>query len=475
MTLRLLLVVAGLAALPAGGASDAPRLTDAFPPEEFAARRARVLEAIGDGIAVLQGAGEPAGFTRFRQNNQFFYLTGVEAPQALLLLDGGSKTATLYLPPWDEQAARWEGPRLVPGAEAARLTGIHEVLPRDAFAAALRAAATQGRRLFVPHRPEGLGATTPHSVTRHAEAVAADPWDGRRSRAARFVERLAAEAPGAVIADLDPTLDRLRLVKSPREIALLGEATRLATSAIAEVIRSAAPGSREHELEAIADYVFRQGGAQGAAYFALSATGANTFYPHYHGGRAELKAGDLVLFDYGPDYKYYASDVTRLFPASGRFTPLQRERYTVYLRMYQALVASIRPGISTQELQRQAAGRMDAIAGSYPFSNEATRLAARALADAVRSGGFHAVGHMVGMAVHDVHPPFDVLEPGMAFTVEPAMIVEAERVYIRLEDLVVVTPGGVEVLSGALPVEPEAIEALMAETGRFEPTARGTR
>jgi Xaa-Pro aminopeptidase len=227
----------------------------------------------------------------------------------------------------------------------------------------------------------------------------------------------------------------------------------------------------------VADYVFKQGGAQGVAYFALAAAGSNAFHPHYHGGRAMLKASDLVLFDYAPDYKYYASDVTRMFPAAGRFTPEQKERYTVYLRMYQALMASIKPRVAPRDVVRDAVVKMDAIVGSFPFSSDVNREAARAFVDRYRTSTRNSLGHMVGMEVHDVQPAFEVLEPGMIFTIEPALTVPDERVYIRLEDVILITETGYENLSGFLQVEPDAIEALMAEHGRFEdqPPARGTK
>jgi Xaa-Pro aminopeptidase len=472
-----MLVMAVVAVCAAAGSADSPRYTDVFPLEEFAARRARVLDAIGDGIAVLQGAPDYPAYVKFRQNNQFFYLTGVEVPRALLLLDGRAKSATLFLPPRNERMERSEGPVLVPGDEAARLTGIPRVLDREAFAGVLKATATPGRAVFVPHRPEVLGAGTPRAATDAAEAVAADPWDGRPSRPAQFIARLKAAAPGLEIRDLDPTVDRMRLVKSPREIALIREATRLSGEAIAEAIRSARPGQHEHDLEAIADYVFKRGGSQGVAYFALAAAGKNAFYPHYHGGRAELKAGDLVLFDYAPDYKYYTSDVTRMFPVSGRFSPEQRERYTIYLRLYQALMTSIKPRAAPKDVIREAVAKMDAIVAGFTFSSDPTRVAARAFVDRYRESTRNSLGHMIGMAVHDVQPDFDVLEPGMTFTIEPALTVPDERVYIRLEDAILITETGYENLSGFLPMEPEAIEKLMAEPGRFEdqPPARGTR
>lgn len=460
----LALVALAAAALPA----QTPLFTSATPPSEFAARRARVFEAIGDGVAVLQGAAEHPAYLRFRQNNQFYYLTGVAVPRALLLLDGRTKAATLFLAPRNERMERSEGPVLVPGEEAARLTGIPRVADRGTFGEALKAAATAGRTVYIPHRAESLGAGTPQAAAGHAAASLKDPWDGRPSRAALFVERVKAAAPGAAIADLDPVLDGLRLIKSEHEIALIREATRLSGAAIAEAIRSARPGQKENDLEAVADYVFKQGGAQGVAYFALAAAGRNAHYPHYHGGEAELRSGDLVLFDYAPDYRYYTSDVTRMFPASGRFTPEQRERYTVYLRLYQALMESIAPRVAPRDVIRAAVVKMDRIVSAFGFSSDVNRRAAEAFVDRYRSNTRNSLGHMVGMEVHDVNPPVDTLQPGMIFTIEPALTVPDERVYIRLEDVILMTESGYENLSASLPVEPDAIEALMAETGRFE-------
>ena len=145
-----------------------PLFTDAFPPEEFAARRARVMEAIGDGVAVLQGATEYPAYVKFRQNNQFFYLTGIEVPRAILVIDGKTKQSTAYLPARNERSERSEGPVLVPGDEAIKLTGIGRVADRDTFAAALAALNEQGRTLYMPHRAEALGAATPHAVADHA-------------------------------------------------------------------------------------------------------------------------------------------------------------------------------------------------------------------------------------------------------------------------------------------------------------------
>jgi Xaa-Pro aminopeptidase len=445
-----------------------PLFTDAFPPEEFAARRAKVLTAIGDGIAVLQGATEYPAYVPFRQNNQFFYLTGVEVPRALVLLDGRTGQTTLFVQPRNERLEAFEGLVLVPGNEAARLTGIAAVRPRDDFAAVFTAAAQGGRTVYTPLRAESLGAGTPHAASAHAEATSADPWDGRPSREKQFVERLKAHAPGVQVKYLDPILDVVRLIKSPREIAIMREATRLSGLGLMEGIRNAHPGLHEHEIAAMADYVFARGGSQGIAYFPLVATGTNAFWPHYHGGNGELKAGDLVLFDYAPDYKYYSADVTRMFPASGHFTHAQRELYTVYLRLYQALMTSIKPHVAPRDIIRDAVAKMDGIVSRFSFNNDKHRRAASEFVDDFRNNTSNTLGHTVGMEVHDVYPPTDVLKPGMVFTIEPALTIDEDRTYIRLEDMILVTEGGYENLSAFAPAEPDAIEALMAEVGRFE-------
>jgi len=238
-------------------------------------------------------------------------------------------------------------------------------------------------------------------------------------------------------------------------------------------MRSARVGMYEHEIEAIGDYIFKRHNAQGAAYFGLVATGRNAAWPHYHAAQSVLKDGDLVLFDYAPDYKYYASDVTRMFPANGRFTPEQKELYSVYLRMYQALMSSIRPDATPQEILLDAGMKMQAIVAGSAFSSEKHRAAAQRFADGFKDPRPGAMlGHWIGMEVHDVTAPYTVLKPGMMFTIEPALTIPEDRVYIRLEDAIVITPSGFENLSAFVPVEPDAIEKLMAEESPLERLGR---
>lgn len=460
------LAILALVVLPGALALAQPLFTDVFPVEEFAARRARLMERLGDGVAILTGATEYPAYVKFRQNNQFFYLAGVEVPRAILVVDGRARRSTLFLPPRNERLERSEGPVLVPGEEAARLTGIEEVRPRDEFAGWIARLGREKRTLYLPQRPESLGAGTPYQASQHAAASAEDPWDGRPSKEAAFIARVRAAAPGARIEDLDPLLDAMRLVKSPREIALVREATRLAGLGIMEAMRAAEPGMYEYELAAIAQYVFRAHGAQGDAYFPLVATGRNAHYPHYHALQSRLGDGDLVLLDYAPDYKYYTSDVTRMFPANGRFTPAQRELYGIYLRLYQALMTSIRPGATPKAIIDAAVRKMDEVMAGFRFTDAKVRAAAERFVERYRTGPGTSLGHWVGMEVHDVTAPYDVLQPGMVFTIEPALTIPEDRVYVRLEDVILVTPTGYENLSGFVPVEPDDIEKLMAEPAR---------
>jgi len=466
-------VLVALALLGVGATTSAQALfTDALPVEEFQARRARVMEQIGDGVAVLAGATEYPAYVKFRQNNQVFYLSGVEVPRAIVVIDGRAKRSTLFVPPRDERLERSEGPVLVPGSEAAALTGFDTVLPRDAFAQVLARFAEEGRTIYAPFRAETLGAGTAGQAGTHVAASAADPWDGRPSKEAAFVARIKAVAPQLEIRNLDPIVDRLRMIKGPREIALLREATRISGEGLMAGMRAAAPGMYEHQIAAAADYVFGMSNAQGFAYFALVAAGKNAAYPHYHALQSQLDAADLVLFDYAPDYKYYASDVTRMFPASGTFSGDQRELYETYLRLYQALMTSIRPRATPKEIVEDAVKRMDAYLATAVIGSARVRDAAARFVERYRTTPARSLGHFVGMEVHDVGGPYETLEPGMVFTIEPALTIPDDRVYVRLEDMILITETGYENLSASVPVEVADIEKLMAEPGPAPPPTR---
>jgi len=456
-----------------------------FPPEEYAARRAQVFAQIGDGVAILQATTERPGEQAFRQANQFFYLCGVQESRAILVLDGRTHRATIYLMPLEPRdVASKFGPGLLePGDAAMKATGLDAVLPRPQFATDLALFATDHRILYTPFRPEVLGESSSYDTVLLDKLNHQDPWDGRDSREQVFRAKLAAAldkaapdgaatsnlAAGKAIRDLDPIIDALRAIKSPREIAILREATRITMLGIERAMHNTHPGVFEYQLQADAEYIFKKYGSFGPSYFALVATGPNTWYTHYHRNTAQLEAGQLVQLDDAPDYKYYSSDLSRIFPVDGHFTKQQLERYSLYLNMYQILLHSIAPHLTPNQILAKAVPQMDAALAAHTFHDDATRTAFQKFVD-----GFHKqlaansphamLGHSVGMEVHDqysVFPPYTTLEPGAVFTIEPMIRFEDDHTGLRIEDMLLITPDGVDNMSADLPEEPAAIEKLM--------------
>jgi len=445
------------------------RGSEIFPADEYAARRAKVIAQIGDAVAIVLGATEPPGENPFRQNSQTFYLSGVVEPRAIVLIDGRTKQTTVFLQPADlRRDNSMFGPALAPGSETAKALGVDAVLPRAEFTAAVTALANDRRTVYTPFAAETLGSQSQGDPTRMWAANKADPWDGRDSREAAFIDKLKLAAPSSEIKNLDPIVNALRAVKSPREIAILREATKIAGDGIIAAMRRARPGVHEYELQAEAEYVFKNGGALGASYFALIATGKNTYYTHYHRNTTALADGDLVQFDYAPDYKYYQSDVTRVFPANGKFTPRQREYYEIYLKLYQALLTSIAVHKTPGEVIAVAVTKMDAIMASYRFTDERIRTAAAKMVDGFRARkDARGLGHTVGLEVHDVGGlQAPTLEPGRVFTIEPQMRLEDEHLGVRLEDMILITDTGYENLSRFVPIEVADIEKLMSASRR---------
>ncbi len=442
-----------------------PVFTDIFPPDEFAARRTAVLKEIGNGVAILQGAIERPGEQPFRQNNQFFYLLGaVSQPRVIAVIDGASRRTTLFLNR-DSRERSYGVPSLLPGDSAAGAAGVDAVMPRDSFTTALTQLARDGRTIYTPFRAEVLGFASAGDASGQARATKSDPWDGRLSREETFIEKIKTVAPNATVMNLDPIIDRLRATKSQREIAILREATIQSGLGIMEAMRDARPGMYEYELQASAEFVFKKGGAYGPSYFALIMTGRNSLFTHYHKNTAQLKDGELVEMDYAPDYKYYVSDITRVFPVNGKFTPLQREAYTVYLRLYQALMTSIKVHTAPRAIIAASVPKMDSIMASFRFTNESIKTAATAFVNRYRNSTSNSLGHTIGLEVHDVRIPEQTLEPGHIFTIEPQMNVPELGFGIRLEDVLLITATGYENLSAFVPIEVADIEKLMAQRG----------
>jgi Xaa-Pro aminopeptidase len=449
--------------------------TTDFPPEEFAARRSEVFKTIGEnGLALLQGAPSPSGYTRFRQTNEFYYLCGIEVPHAYLILDGASKTTSLFLPHRNEARERGEGKLFSAedAAEVKRLSGVDAVFGTDLLVEHLsRSARSHGRTIFTPFSPAEGFAMSRDLAVRVIGDYAADPFDGRASREGALAQSLRGRFPQFDVRDLSPTLDRLRLIKTPRELALIKKATRLSGLALIEAMRSTEPGIYEYELDAMAKYVYYRNGAQGEAYYSLIASASNAFYPHYNAGKRQMLDGDFLLMDFAPDVGYYMSDVTRMMPVNGKFNAWQRELYGFYLGCYKSVLKHIRPNVTAQTVIQDAVKEMEQLLATTKFSKPAYETGAKAFVARYQASAKNpnaTLGHWVGMATHDVGPRDGVLRAGMVFTIEPALTIPEEKIYVRLEDLIIITATGKEIVSDFVPMDMDQIEKVMKESGMLQ-------
>ncbi|HOU12651.1 MAG TPA: Xaa-Pro peptidase family protein [Anaerolineae bacterium] len=428
-----------------------------FPAEEFVARREKLFDAIGDGAyALLQSAPAPRGYVVFRQTNEFFYCCGLETPQAYLLLNGAARTAALYLP---ERGRAQLGEGAPPGLEDAdlvkSLTGVDAVCPREALAEHL----AEARVVYTPHAPAELRAETRHDLLWANQMAARDPWDGQPAREQRLIALLRSRFPRVEVRDLTPILDELRSVKSPREVAVMRRAGRLCAQAVREAMCVTRPGVVEGQLGALANYIYAVNGAQGEGYRPIIAGGENIWHVHYFLNHCPLQDGDLVLMDVAPECRYYTSDIGRMWPVNGVYAPWQRELYGYIVAYHKVLLSALRPGVMPDQVMDEAAATMRPLWERWPFSKESHREGAR------RTLEFRGhLSHPVGMAVHDdgdyLRRP---LLPGTVFAVDPQMWIPEEKLYIRVEDTVVVTATGIEILTAAAPLELDDVEALMRD------------
>lgn len=453
-----------------------PLFTTDFPPEEFAARRAKVYDAIGNqAFAVLQGAPSRPDYIRFRQNNDFYYLCGIEVPNAYLILDGATKKATLLLPHRNEGRERGEGKMLSSedADEVKKLSGVDNVVATDLLGEQIMG--LQLRRglkvLYTPLEAAENASMSRDLATRFIADTSADPFDGRPSREGAFVAKIHERFPVLEVKDLSPILDSLRLIKSERELAMIRKATHLAGLGILEGMKSVKPGQYERELDGVAKFIYWRNGAQGDAYFSLIASGPNAIWPHYNAGKRKMLDGDFLLMDYAPDYGYYQSDVTRMFPVNGKFSPWQKELYGFYLACYREILKAIAPGKTSGQVIQEAGAGMDKVLASAKFTSPAHRKAAEDWVAKYKKSGeseYPYLGHWVGMATHDDGPHTGPLKPGMVFTIEPALTVPEEKIYVRLEDVIFINDKGAEVVSTDAPWDIDAIEKVMKEDGMLK-------
>jgi Xaa-Pro aminopeptidase len=416
--------------------------------------------------ALVQGAPSVLGFEVFRQTNEFFYLTGLEVPRAYLLMDGRSRECTIYLPTDGHDAGEGIGLGLDDAQKIRELTGVEDVCPIDLLENHLRSVA----QIYLTHTPAEGRYASQDTLRCAAKAISADPWETPSFREERFAHLVTRRVPNVEIRNLSPILEDMRRIKSPHEVSVMRRAGKLSALSVVEAMRCTCAGVYEYQLGAVADYIYRVNGASGEAYRAIIATGANIWEIHYHRNRTMLKDGDLVLMDYAPDLCNYTSDIGRMWPVNGKYSALQRELYGYMVEYHKAVLKRIRPGVMPQQILDEASAEMEPVVNRTKWSKPIYEQAAR---KTLKFKGH--LSHPVGMAVHDVGRYFDrMMEPGLVISVDPQMWVPEEKLYIRVEDTVVLTEDGIEILTADAPLELDDVEATMKEPGllqQFPPLA----
>lgn len=440
------------------------RTVRSIPREEFARRRRQLMRFMGrDSIAIVPAA--PVRLRNndveyaYRQDSDFHYLTGFPEPEAVAVLIPGREQAeyVMFVRERDPARETWDGRRAGPegatrdyGAEDAfPITDIDEILPG-----------------LMENRAKVF-----YAMGTHAE------FD---QRVVGWINTLRAQAkhgrhPPLELVALDHVLHDMRLYKSRAELELMRESARIAAQAHIRAMRFCKPGRNEYEVMAELLHEFRRHNAD-ISYHPIVGGGENACILHYRENNQPLRNGDLLLIDAGCEYQCYASDITRTFPVNGRFTPAQRAVYDIVLEANLAAIAKVRPG-NSWNAPHEAAVRV-ITQGLVKLGLLKGRVSALEKSGAYRRFFMHRTGHWLGMDVHDVGDykvgdQWRVLEPGMVLTIEPGIYISPNDrrvpkafrgIGIRIEDDVVVTRDGCEVLTADAPKDPDAIEALMAHT-----------
>ena len=424
----------------------------------YASRRRRLVKAIGEAVAVVPTAPERVrnrdSHYPYRFDSHFYYLTGFTEPEAVLVLARGK--SILFCRERNAEREIWDGVRYGPEAARERF-GFDEAHPIASLDTEIARLLENEPALYYP--------------------MGADPeWDARALRwvnAVRLRVRAGVAAPER-LHDVRVVVDDMRLIKDVHELRIMRRAARIAAAAHRRAMQRTRPGRYEYEIEAELLYEFRRSAAQMPAYTPIVAGGANACVLHYVANDALLRDGDLLLIDAGCELDGYASDVTRTFPVNGRFGGAQREVYEIVLAAQRAAFAAVRPGTAWNE-PHDAAVRV-LVQGLIDL-----KLVAGSLEDAIEKETYkrfymHRTGHWLGLDVHDAGDykragAWRALAPGMTLTVEPGLYIRGEEdipprlrnIGVRIEDDVLVTDAGCEVLTAEAPKAAADIEALMRD------------
>lgn len=421
--------ILGLIALGSGvyATAETPTLWG-IPISEYAQRREHLSQTLeSDQIAILASETNPPTRLKFRQDSNFMYLTGLEAMNGVLVIlphdSPLEERVVLFLPRQSRMSRLFEGPLPEPNDQTRRETGIDDIRERGELRAFLADALKLHPRVL---------------VNRPARTLLADA--------------IREANPEAQLASIDRLMAPMRVVKSPAEIALIRKAVAASIAGHRALAQRLAPGVYEYELEGAAQEAFRRHGSEREGYPMIIGSGPNACILHYNANKRQVRAGELVLVDIGAEYSYYTADITRTYPASGKFTPRQRELYIAVLDAMKYAEKEAKPGITLGQLHQKVVEffRNHKLRAKDENGNEQT----------LDRFFVHGLSHMMGMDVHDLDPN-QPLRPGMVFTIEPGLYIPSEGIGIRIEDDYLVTERGVENLSRALPREPDAVERMV--------------
>ncbi len=442
-------------------------VTDASPftQDDFASRRTRLAESLDDG-AIILAAGHLATRNHdveyeYRQDSTFWYYTGLDEPDAVAVLRPGAEASyVLFVNPFDPKHEIWVGQRI--GVEGAKETlGVDEAFPVEELDEKLPELLAETGTVYY-----ALGSD------RRLDRLVADLIVRRRSSGQR---------DGSYISQvLDPvsTVGKMRVVKSANEIDTLQQAIDITASGFDRAIRTTRPGLREYHVQTALENEFRRLGSPRNGYPSIVASGENSCILHYITNRDEIQDGDLLLIDAGAEVDYYGADITRTWPANGRFTPEQRDVYDLVLAAQKEAIGVIAPGVEFAEVHKTA--RDVLIQGLLDFG-----VLDGDMDDIIEEREYepyymHGTSHWLGLDVHDagVYKNGEdsvLLQEGKVFTVEPGLYFGSQAedapdhlkgIGIRIEDDVVVTADGHRVMSAAIPKEPHDIESIVGSAGQ---------
>ncbi|HYR51481.1 MAG TPA: Xaa-Pro peptidase family protein [Candidatus Dormibacteraeota bacterium] len=393
-----------------------------FAPEVYSARRAKLMKALGGGIAVLYARGEEDA-DGYRQDSDFYYLTGLDEPGAVLVLAPEERLykERLFLKPRNPDDERWTGVRPDIGDSLRHATGIDRISRVGSLGGAMMSLLQTSTTLQMINDPGGPDAPTTPEMELYG--------------------KLSSRLPGVSIKNRTDLLPAMRSVKEPRELDSMERAIAATVAAQHAAARAIHPGVEENWVAGLIDLEFKRGGAVRPGFPPIVGSGANSTILHYPEHSRTIAPGSLVVVDIGSDYGHYSADITRTYPADGHFTPEQRKVYEVVLRAQQECMEMIRPGVYYEDLHKKAE-------------------------DVIRAAGYrdyfiHGLGHFVGLDVHDAGLYKKPLQAGMVITVEPGIYIPEKSLGIRIEDQVLVTPKGYRHLTQALPRDPDAVERMM--------------